>query len=187
MLFWGQIFEAKQGNYERSRWPSVASSIFNHVFYLLNLIAANKSFSRIYICANEKVLVVVTNPLLQVFCYGLFVETLTISHCLAWRMQVERDEDKEEDTNVAEIEGQAEGTGVAEGDDRRGASNGGFRRDGSQRMLRVVSCGNRFWVYLLMSYVCFCEVKMVLFGFRIIIPYESLPHGSFPRLMTRNW
>jgi hypothetical protein len=64
MLFWGQIFEAKQGNYERSRWPSVASSIFNHVFYLLNLIAANKSFSRIYICANEKVLVVVTNPLL---------------------------------------------------------------------------------------------------------------------------
>jgi hypothetical protein len=47
-------------------------------------------------------------------------------------MQVEGDEDKEEDTNVAETEGQAEGTGAVEGDDRRGASNGGFKRDGSQ-------------------------------------------------------
>jgi hypothetical protein len=103
-------------------------------------------------------------------------------------MQVEGDEDKEEDTNVAETEGQAEGTGAVEGDDRRGASNGGFKRDGSQWMLRrVVSCGNRFWVYLLMSYVCFCEVKMVLFSFRIIIPYESLPQGSFSRLRMRNW
>jgi hypothetical protein len=103
-------------------------------------------------------------------------------------MQVEGDEDKEEGTNVAETEGQAEGSGAAEGDDRRGASNGGFRRDGSQRMQRrVVSCGNRFWVCLLMSYMCFCEVKMVLFGFRIIIHCQSLPRGSFPRLRTRNW
>jgi hypothetical protein len=39
MLFWGQIFEAKQGNWERSCWPFVASSIFNQAFffYLLTL------------------------------------------------------------------------------------------------------------------------------------------------------
>jgi hypothetical protein len=35
MLFWGQIFEAKQGNWERSCWPFVASSIFNQAFFFL--------------------------------------------------------------------------------------------------------------------------------------------------------
>jgi hypothetical protein len=95
-------------------------------------------------------------------------------------MQVGGDEDKEEGAKDVGMEGQAEGSGAAEGDDKMDASNGGLRRDGNQRMLRrVVSCGSRFWVLN--------GAKMVLIGCRIIIHFQSLPQGSFPKVRMRNW
>ncbi|KAK3149619.1 hypothetical protein QOZ80_3AG0219910 [Eleusine coracana subsp. coracana] len=53
-------------------------------------------------------------------------------------VKVDGAEDKEEGANDADTEVQAEGSGAAEGDDMRGTSNGGFRRDGSQRIPRRV-------------------------------------------------
>ncbi|TVU45507.1 hypothetical protein EJB05_04996, partial [Eragrostis curvula] len=46
--------------------------------------------------------------------------------------------DKEEGAQDAETDGHAGDSGAAEGGDRRGASNGGFRRDGGPRMPRRV-------------------------------------------------
>ena len=52
-------------------------------------------------------------------------------------------ETNEEGEKAAEAEGREEGSGAAEGGDMRAVSNGGFRRDGSLRMLRrVVSRAN---------------------------------------------
>jgi pinin len=45
--------------------------------------------------------------------------------------------------NAAEEEGREDGSVAAEGAERRGASNGGFRRDGSQWVSRRVSKGKK--------------------------------------------
>ncbi|XP_062212145.1 uncharacterized protein LOC133913108 [Phragmites australis] len=53
-------------------------------------------------------------------------------------VKVDGAEANEEGAKDAETEGREEGPGAAEGGDRRGITNGGFRRDGSQRLLRRV-------------------------------------------------
>ncbi|XP_039828089.1 pinin-like [Panicum virgatum] len=53
-------------------------------------------------------------------------------------VKVDGAETNEEGEKAAEAEGREEGSGAAEGSDRRAVSNGGFRRDGSLRMLRRV-------------------------------------------------
>ncbi|CAN6298131.1 unnamed protein product [Urochloa humidicola] len=54
-------------------------------------------------------------------------------------VKVDGAETNEEGERAAEAEGREDGPGVAEGGDRRGVSNGGFRRDGGLRMPRRVS------------------------------------------------
>ncbi|CAN6309699.1 unnamed protein product [Urochloa humidicola] len=53
-------------------------------------------------------------------------------------VKVDGAETNEEGEKAAEAEGREDGPGVAEGGDRRGVSNGGFRRDGGLRMPRRV-------------------------------------------------
>jgi pinin len=58
--------------------------------------------------------------------------------------EVDSAEAKEDGANnaAAAAEGREDGSVAAEGGERRGASNGGFRRDGSQWVSRRVSKGN---------------------------------------------
>ncbi|CAL4943913.1 unnamed protein product [Urochloa decumbens] len=53
-------------------------------------------------------------------------------------VKVDGAETNEEGEKAAEAEGREDGQGAAEGGDRRGVSNGGFRRDGGLRMPRRV-------------------------------------------------
>ncbi|CAN6287124.1 unnamed protein product [Urochloa humidicola] len=53
-------------------------------------------------------------------------------------VKVDGAETNEEGEKAAEAEGREDGSGAAEGGDRRGVSNGGFRRDGGLRMPRRV-------------------------------------------------
>ena len=103
-------------------------------------------------------------------------------------------DDTEAKEDGAAMEGRQDGSVAAEGVERRGASNGGFRRDGSQWVSRRVSKGNTsledISCVLVDGFpVLLGEISYVLsFGCRsLIMRCRSLSRGSFPRKRTRVW